>query len=811
MALSMQSMPSLQRHIPSQAILAQLQQTSPPYPSMPAVSQLPPLSEAVLSTQGHLAVLTVPSRQPISPTSPTHSASLQGTPSVMLSSPSMQQLPQTQQPKWHQHEQHAHAPATAPVEPDNMSHLPQFCETEFRRADALFWRGVLDSSQCRQAFSQVLLMLWPAGAPMPPQADLLDYIFSELDNDLDGMLNSAEFFEFVRRGVKPIVRAQKLRQRQGLPWPEKPRRSGGSVVPVQQEESDGIMPAPILASVARDVAFMVQEYTIPEGRDQSTLGKGAFGTVLKVTHNASGDQRACKAVPVGDGQSAASAQLRELVELEVSMLKSLDHVNLLRLHEAFRNGSQCVYLITELCAGGSLAERLESQKSQRRSLLEGQVAAYVEQILSAANYCHARDVLHRDLKTENILFMTDRFDSPLKVIDFGLSDTMERIRHNVTHEVQDREGALGAVARMLPQLPGGLEILATKVSKEVMQRAGTPHYMAPEVYEGRYDTAADVWSIGVILFEMVSNRHPFYSPGNDLEAVRNRILNPGGADFSDPAWSKVSSTAQRFCRAALTKDPRKRATAKELLADRWLESVPRLALGLPAGLGSPGTLSQAPGGQAVPLTESFFGSAAAARMPGAQAVLDALRAFAGPKGRLPRDDRAESLGRVRRGFLRALARELSEAQILGLRGAFLRLDRNGDGTLTAADFTNSFASTRRAQLLSNDENSSHLHASFAGDIELRTLLATANSHGTSQLSFSEFLAVMLPGYIVVRPHQLFDAFRRLDTHGLDRLPLGSVLAMLEVGPAEAEQLSACLPQDFSFRDYQELLAVQIGG
>lgn len=652
-------------------------------------------------------------------------------------------------------------------------------------------------------------MLWPAGAPMPTQADLLDYIFSELDNDLDGMLSPAEFFEFVRRGMKPIMRAQKLRQRQGLAWPEKSYRSEGALL--QQEQK--AMP-PILASAARDVAFMVQEYTIPEGRDQSTLGRGAFGVVLKVTHNASGDQRACKAVPVGDGQSAESAQLRELVELEVSMLRSLDHVNLLRLHEAFRNGSQCVYLITELCAGGSMAERLEFQKSQRRTLLEGQVAAYVEQILSAANYCHARDVLHRDLKTENILFMTARFDSPLKVIDFGLSDTMERIRQNVTHEVQDREGALGAVARMLPQLPGGLEILATKVSKEVMQRAGTPHYMAPEVYEGRYDTEADVWSIGVILFEMVSNRHPFYSLGNDLEACKKRILNPGGADFSDPAWSKVSPTAQRFCRATLTRDPRKRPSAKALLADRWLESVPRLALGLPAGLGSPGTLSQAADGQAGSLTGSFFGSAAGAQMPGAQAVLHELRAFAGLKNGLQRETRAEGLGRVRRAFLHALARELSEVQILGLRGAFLRLDRNGDGTLTAADFSNSFASTRRAHLLADEENSSDLHASFAADDELRMLLATANSHGASQLSqlsFSEFLAVMLPGYIAVRPNQLFDAFRRLDTHGLDRLPLQSVLAMLEVAPAEVETLSACLPQDLSFRDYQELLAVQIGG
>lgn len=178
-------------------------------------------------------------------------------------------------------------------------------------------------------------------------------------------------------------------------------------------------------SAARDVSCLWRDYELASA---AALGAGAFGTVVKLRHRGTGELRAGKAVPVG------SEALKELVATELAMLRSLDHVNLLRLHEAFRDPDRCVYLITELCAGGSLAERLERQRGMRRPMPEGVCAAYCEQILSAASYCHQRGVLHRDLKPENVLFLTDRSDSVVKVIDFGLSDTLERLRENKTLE-----------------------------------------------------------------------------------------------------------------------------------------------------------------------------------------------------------------------------------------------------------------------------------------------------------------------------------------------------------------------------------------
>ena len=157
-------------------------------------------------------------------------------------------------------------------------------------------------------------------------------------------------------------------------------------------------------SAMRDVSCLLQDYSLPS---EAPLGSGAFGTVVKLLHRATGEPRAGKALAV------SSTALRHLVATELQLLRRLRHVNLLRLHEAFGD-QQGVYLVTELCRGGSLAQRL------RRRMVEGVCCAYVEQMLSAASYCHLRGVLHRDLKPENVLFLHEREDSVVKVIDFGL-------------------------------------------------------------------------------------------------------------------------------------------------------------------------------------------------------------------------------------------------------------------------------------------------------------------------------------------------------------------------------------------------------
>merc|ERR1712118_521298 len=103
----------------------------------------------------------------------------------------------------------------------------------------------------------------------------------------------------------------------------------------------------------------------------------------------------------------------------------------------------------------------------------------LKQILSAIVYCHDNKIVHRDLKPENILYESSKADSILKVIDFGTSRSFG----------PDRKMA---------------------------QRLGTPYYIAPEVLDKRYDEKCDVWSIGVILYILLSGIPPF-NGGNDKE------------------------------------------------------------------------------------------------------------------------------------------------------------------------------------------------------------------------------------------------------------------------------------------------------
>ncbi|CAK9091684.1 Calcium-dependent protein kinase 5 (PbCDPK5) [Durusdinium trenchii] len=313
----------------------------------------------------------------------------------MLSQP----VPTLSQPQWHLHgskdlkERYDSSPTNRPHWHKHKKEelrwppgLPEACDLAFHNQDRLLQRGALDAAQCHRAFGQVLLRLFPQGAPAGRPAALLDRAFSESDQDLDGLLLLQEFHFFVLRGLQPILTgaaqqspaaqaaalqsaqlaAQAFATQTKMPTPEltktpPPEAASPSSAWTPQGLKDcapggSVVKVAAHGPSARHLSVMLQEYEIPEVYE--SLGSGAFGTVLKVRHTGTGELRACKAVQLQNGSEA----LKELVELEVTMLKSLDHLNLLRLFEAFRDGDRCVYLVTELCAGGSLAERLEQQR-----------------------------------------------------------------------------------------------------------------------------------------------------------------------------------------------------------------------------------------------------------------------------------------------------------------------------------------------------------------------------------------------------------------------------------------------------------------
>lgn len=219
----------------------------------------------------------------------------------------------------------------------------------------------------------------------------------------------------------------------------------------------------------------------------------------------------------------------EKIELrrEVEVYLKLDHPHVARLEDVYETGKE-LHLVMELCSGGELYGRLTELINKRRSYSEIDAAQTTHQMLVAVAYLHAHNIIHRDLKLENFLY--ERPDSDhLKLIDFGFAKY-----HN----------------------------LGEKMSRS----CGSLHYIAPEVLARNYDEKADLWSLGVIVYMLVTGQPPFF--GSTDKKCLTRIQK--GEPLLTERWKMVSTGAQKFVLKLLTLDPKLRPSAAEALKDPWL-------------------------------------------------------------------------------------------------------------------------------------------------------------------------------------------------------------------------------------------------
>ena len=156
---------------------------------------------------------------------------------------------------------------------------------------------------------------------------------------------------------------------------------------------------------------------------------------------------------------------KHVLKREIAILQEVQHPNIIRLIEVHED-TKYLHLITELCTGGELFDRIIAKtQSEEGHFSESDAAGIIRCILDAIAYCHdVKQIVHRDLKPENFLFKTTDEDAQIKIIDFGLS------RHDNLN----------------------FGVMKTKV--------GTPYYVAPEVLNRQYTKSCDIWSIGVITY-----------------------------------------------------------------------------------------------------------------------------------------------------------------------------------------------------------------------------------------------------------------------------------------------------------------------
>ena len=255
------------------------------------------------------------------------------------------------------------------------------------------------------------------------------------------------------------------------------------------------------------------------------LRKGAYGTVHRAVRLRDGKKLCVKKVDL----SKATAVEREEAANEVRLLAALGRGcrYVVSFEDCYVEG-QSLVIVMEYARGGSLSDYLGSRKG--RPLPEERVWRLFAQCLVALAHCHTLRVLHRDVKSSNVFLA-------------GPSQSAD-------DEAEVRLGDLG-VGKSLARRR---EFASTMV--------GTPYYLSPELVERKpYGYKSDVWSLGVLLYEMAALKHPF--DASSQEALFRRIAT------SPPSWApletRYSQELVAVCRACLTKDPERRPSAFALL------------------------------------------------------------------------------------------------------------------------------------------------------------------------------------------------------------------------------------------------------
>jgi len=273
-----------------------------------------------------------------------------------------------------------------------------------------------------------------------------------------------------------------------------------------------------------------QDYDI-----RDLLGRGTCGEVRRAIHRQSGKELAVKVISLPPPGLVNRKQQHEAQQwqAEARILQTLDHPYVVKLADVFCTDTH-LYLVMELCSGGDLFDRII--KEQKYSEYDSR--RVMRRLLSAMHYIHEDcNLVHRDIKPENILLTGANDPCDLKITDFGVAKSANE----------------------------GLKTFC-----------GTPLYFAPEVLkrrhtvhgQGRYGKAADVWSLGVILYIILSGTPPYDIDGaSGMDVIlKSSVKIP----FHPEQWDSVSPAAIDLIRKMLVKDPRKRITIREACEHPWI-------------------------------------------------------------------------------------------------------------------------------------------------------------------------------------------------------------------------------------------------
>ncbi|CAG9328169.1 unnamed protein product [Blepharisma stoltei] len=329
-----------------------------------------------------------------------------------------------------------------------------------------------------------------------------------------------------------------------------------------------------------------------------TIGHGSFGEVRTAV------RKGCPRLTVAIksiSKEIIKGQIN-LLRTEVESLLTVDHPNIIRLYNVYEDGNS-IHLILEYCKGGDLFTKI----TQQGHLSECEARRLMKKMLMSVAHLHSNNIVHRDLKPQHFLFENPDDLSELKLIDFGLSHKF------------------------------------VKYADQMHSSVGTLYYTAPEVLSGSYSNKCDLWSLGVILYAMLSGDLPFYG---SISCIMKNI-NSGIFSMDGEIWSKVSQNAKDLIRGLICKDENQRLNAEDALKQPWFEMIPK----------------ESP---------KFD-----------KCLLNSLKEY-----------RKSNL--FQKEAMNILAKHLPEKEIWTLKNAFLSLDAEGIGSIAAENLT------RRLSSIEND-------------------------------------------------------------------------------------------------------------
>ncbi|CAF1443830.1 unnamed protein product, partial [Adineta steineri] len=296
------------------------------------------------------------------------------------------------------------------------------------------------------------------------------------------------------------------------------------------------------------------------------LGEGSYSICRRCRNRRTQEEFAVKILSIRQEVDAQN---------EIELLRLCQgHANIVKLHEVYSDELH-TYIIMELLTGGELFYRIRTQTS----FSEKEASQLMRKLVSAVNFMHSNDLCHRDLKPENLLFSSSHSDAEIKIIDFGFAK--KRTKH------QPMTTPCGTLLYTAPEVlrtatsfnHSQSSYLSTSSVSSSSSSTSTIIALVPSsttttntssITSG-YDESCDLWSLGVILYTMLSGEVPFNSITAHRTAeeivediTRSKLL------YDTPAWKNVSQTAKDLVKGLLTVDPSKRLTIKDLSRNAWL-------------------------------------------------------------------------------------------------------------------------------------------------------------------------------------------------------------------------------------------------